>query len=84
MLKKIFLGVIAFVVLSLSVRLFCGVYEHDEFDEFYFFIKHRPTWKWRFYSPTGLSDTRMEELSPDKQREQKYFDEFVANRGLSR
>jgi hypothetical protein len=41
------------------------------------FIKHRPTWKWKFYSPIGMSDSKMEELSEEKQVEEKYYDEFV-------
>jgi len=68
----------------LTIRLFCGVYEHDEFAETNFFIKHRPTWKWRFYSPIGMSDMKIEELSKERQIEQQYFNEFITDQGLSR
>jgi hypothetical protein len=83
MKKKVLIGVFTFAVV-LIVRLFSGVYVHDEFAEKHFFIKHRPTWKWKFYSPLGMSDTKVEELSEDKQTEQKYFNEFVSDQGLSR
>jgi len=82
MKRKIFIGVFIFASV-LSIRLFCGVYDHDEFPESYFFIKHRPTWKWEFYSPQGMSDIKFEELSKEKQIEQKYFNEFIKDRDLS-
>lgn len=83
MKKRILVLVFTFTTV-LIVRLFFGVYNHDEFGESYFFIKHRPIWKWEFYSPQGMSDTKMEELSKEKQIEQKYFNEFVLDQGLSR
>ena len=83
-MKKKITVLILISVIVLTIRLFCGVYEHDEFAETNFFIKHRPTWKWRFYSPIGMSDMKMEELSKEKQIEQQYFNEFVRNQGLSR
>jgi hypothetical protein len=48
-----------------------------------FFIKHRPVWKWEFYSPIGMSDMKIDELSKEKQIEQEYFNEFVLDQGLS-
>ncbi|WP_347050703.1 hypothetical protein [Flavobacterium olei] len=83
MRKKISIAIFTFV-LFLSIRLFCGVYVHDEFADNHFFIKHRPTLKWRFYSPKGMSDMKVEELSKNEQIEQKYFNEFVRDQGLSR
>lgn len=83
MKKKI--SIIIFIsVTLLTIRFFCGVYIHDEFAERHFFIKHRPTWKWRFFSPIGQSDLTIQELSKEEQAEQKYFNEFVLDRGLSR
>ena len=82
MKRKILIGVLIFASV-LSIRLFCGVYNHDEFPESYFFIKHRPTLKWQFYSPQGMSDIKFEDLSKEKQIEQKYFNEFIKDRGLS-
>jgi len=82
MKKKVFI-VISISTTVLIIRLFCGVYNHDEFAERYFFIKHRPVWKWEFYSPIGMSDMKIDELSKEKQIEQEYFNEFVLDQGLS-
>ena len=83
MRKKLLIG-ISVALVALLVRLFFGVYIHDEFGEENFFIKYRPTWKWKFYSPIGQSDLRLKDLSPEEQIEQKDFDEFVRSQGLSR
>jgi len=84
MKKKISVLILISGIGFLTIRLFCGVYEHDEFAETNVFIKHRPTWKWRFYSPIGMSDMKMEELLKEKQIEQQYFNEFITDQGLSR
>jgi len=83
MKRKIVIGIFIFATI-ITIRFFCGVYQHDEFSEKYFFIKHRPTWKWIFYSPIGMSDKKIEEFSKEEQTEQKYFNEFVKDQGLSR
>jgi len=82
-MKKKFSIVLFVSALFLIIVLFCGVYKHDEFAEKHFFIKHRPTLKWTFYSPLGMSDMKIEELSNEKQIEQIYFNEFVLDQGLS-
>ena len=83
MRKKTILCIITLTTI-LSGRLFLGIYVHDEFGEENLFVKHRPTWKWKFYSPQGMSDLQSEDLSEEQQIEQKYFDEFVTNQGMSR
>lgn len=83
MKNKISITIFTFF-LVLSLRFFCGVYIHDEFAEKTFFIKYRPIWKWRFFSPLGQSDLTIKELSEQEQIEQKYFNEFVKDQGLSR
>ncbi|MWB95099.1 hypothetical protein GON26_12070 [Flavobacterium sp. GA093] len=83
MKKNISILIFTFTAI-LTIRLFFGVYDHDEFAESHLFIKHRPTLKWKFYSPQGMSDLKFEELSEEKQNEQKYFNEFVLDQGLSR
>jgi len=83
MKKKLFL-ILSVVALFVIIRLFCGIYIHDEFGEKNLFVKHRPTWKWRFYSPIGMSDVKIEELSEEKKIEQEYFDEFITNQHLSK
>ncbi|WP_348811592.1 hypothetical protein [Flavobacterium maritimum] len=40
-------------------------------------MKHRPTLKWKFYSPIGMSDMRIQELPKDKKFDEKNFEEFV-------
>lgn len=81
MKKRILWGVFTFAAV-LSIRVFCGVYVHDEFAERHFFIKHRPTWKWLFYSPIGMSDKKLGELSEEEQIEQKYFNEFILDQRI--
>lgn len=78
--KTLFIIILAGIV----IRLFAGVYIHDEFGETHFFLKHRPIWKWSFYSPVGQSDLKFEYLNNDDQKEQILFDEFIRERGLSR
>lgn len=65
-------------------RLFLGVYVHDEFYEKHLFIKHRPTWKWKFYSPSGMSNLTMDDLTDKEKKEQLLFNEFIRDKGLSR
>lgn len=75
---KITLLIICFF--ALIVRLFCGIYVHDEFEETHFFVKHKPTWKWKFYSPRGMSDLKLEEMTDQQKVEQKYWDEFITGK----
>lgn len=72
------------VVTLVFIRLSTGAYVHDEFGGTHFFIKHRPIWKWRFYSPRGMSDLTLEEMGEERRREQLLFDEFVLEQGMSR
>lgn len=83
-MKKSLRILIPALVAIFSVYLFCGVYAHDEFGGNHFFIKHRPILKWKFYSPTGMSDLELKDLSEEKRREQILFDEFIRDQGLSR
>lgn len=72
------------IILFVGIRLWFGVYVHDEFCDKHIFIKHKPVWKWKFYSPVGMSDLKLEDLSPEKQYEQKMFNEFIKEQGLSK
>jgi len=76
-------AILSVLVVILVVRLFFGVYADDEFGGSNLFVKHRPVWKWKFYSPIGMSDRKLEELSEEQKEEQVYFDEFVAKKRLS-
>ncbi|ROH97652.1 hypothetical protein [Chryseobacterium daecheongense] len=81
--KKTGAYIILLLVLLFVGRFFSGVYEDDEFSEKYFFIKSSPTWKWHFYSPRGMSDQKLEEMSPDQQKEQIMFEKYIPNRLFS-
>ena len=76
MKKKIFGGLFLLITI-IFFRLFFGIYLDDEFGDKNLFIKHRPTWKWKFYSPIGMSDLKIEELTKEKQIEENYYIEFV-------
>lgn len=78
--KKHKLTLVISLLLCITIRLFCGVFEHDEFGDDVYFIKHKPTWKWRFRSPQGMSDLKIDQMTPAQQEEQILFDEFVGNR----
>ena len=65
------------ITLAILFRLFFGIYVDDEFGEKSLFIKHRPTWKWKFYSPLGMSDMNINDLTKVSQDEEKYYDEFI-------
>ena len=78
--KKGIIILIVGLLFCLTIRLFCGVFEHDEFGNDVYFVKHRPTWKWRFYSPTGMSDLELNQMTVEQKNEQLLFDEFVDKR----
>ena len=58
--KKIAFSVIIVLII---LKLFGGIYEDDEFEEKYFFIKNKPSFKTYFYSPRGMSDMTIEQMS---------------------
>ena len=58
-------------------KLWIGVYEDDEFYEKHIFIKPKPTWKSYFYSPRGMRDLELSQMSLEDQKEQRAFDEYV-------
>tara|TARA_R110002051_G_scaffold225543_1_gene288471 strand:+ start:309 stop:551 length:243 start_codon:yes stop_codon:yes gene_type:complete len=76
--------VVILIILVVLGRFFIGVFSHDEFGETHVFVKHKPIWKWNFYSPLGMSDVKLKDLSKEKQKEQILFNEFISNRGLSK
>ena len=74
--KKVLIGTLT-ITFILLFRLFVGMKVDDEFGERDLFLKHRPTWKWKFYSPIRMSDLKIEDLSKEKQIEEKYYEEFI-------
>ncbi len=83
-MKRRIFYVLTILLLGAFIRLWLGVYTHDEFGGAHLFIKHRPIWKWSFYSPIGMSDLSEEDLTPEKREEQRWFHEFATARGMSR
>jgi hypothetical protein len=73
--------ILAFLSL-LMTWLFVGVSYDDEFFEPTLFTKYKPTFKIKFYSPIGMSDLTLKDLSPDQQLEENTFQEFVANQDI--
>ena len=47
--KKVLIGTLT-ITFILLFRLFVGMKVDEEFGEKDLFLKHRPTWKWKFYS----------------------------------
>jgi len=79
-MKKKLLTISIILILLIIGKFWIGIYEDDEFVENHLFIKHRPIWKWKFYSPRGMSDLTLKDMSPDKRKEQLLFDEFVRSK----
>ena len=65
------------IIISTLAKFWIGIYTHDEFGEKHLFIKHKAIWKTFFYSPRGMSDLKLSEMSIKKQNEQNLFDEFI-------
>lgn len=72
LLEKVFITLVVFKIVIL-IKLFTGIYIHDEFGERHFFIKYRPIWKTIFYSPRGMSDRKLSEMTTKEQTEQKLY-----------
>lgn len=76
MKRKVVILLLTISILILS-KFWVGIYTHDEFGGKHIFIKHRAIWQTFFYSPRGMSDMKLEDMSAERQKEQKLFDEFV-------
>ncbi|WP_353778686.1 hypothetical protein [Winogradskyella sp. 3972H.M.0a.05] len=76
MKRKIRILILVTIILIL-LKFWVGIYIHDEFGGKHLFIKHRPIWKTFFYSPRGMSDLKLSEMSLEEQNEQILFDEFI-------
>lgn len=76
--------VLLIITVTVLAKFWIGFYEHDEFSsEKHIFIKHRAIWKTYFYSPRGMGDLKLSQMTPDKQIEQKLFDEFIIEHQFS-
>jgi len=75
--KKLKIIAVIVIAILIPVWLFLGIFQDREFATLYLFTKHRPTLKFFFHAPLGESDNRIEDLPPQKQYEEKAFQEFV-------
>lgn len=57
----------------LSLWFTVGIVKDPEFDEYHLRWKSRPTYKVYFYSPVGMSDKGIEDLSPELQAVEKDY-----------
>ena len=62
--------------------LFCGISRDSEFYEPTIFVKHRPTTKIHFYTPTGESDMNLSDLSEEGQKEELLYQEFIEDQRI--
>ena len=76
-MKKVIKISVVTIGILVFLKFWVGVYEDDEFYERNLFIKHRPIWKTYFYSPRGMSDLKLSEMTEEKRKEQLLFDEFI-------
>jgi hypothetical protein len=60
-----------------------GVFSDREFGNRYLFSKHRLSPRFFFYAPIGESDTILASLTPDEQRAEIAYQEFVERNGGS-
>ncbi len=63
--------------------LFPGIYRDREFRDMHLFLKHRPTFKFKFYAPLGESDERLNSLSSESRYEEMMYQEYVEEGGGS-
>lgn len=61
----------------LATILFCGISRDSEFYEPTIFVKHRPTIKVHFYTPTGESDMTLSDLTDEGKKEEILYREFI-------
>jgi hypothetical protein len=79
---KVAVGVSLASLLVLITWLKLGVYTDREFGDFYYvFPKHRLSFRFYFYSPSGESDIPMSSLTPAQQEAEMAFEDFVERSG---
>ena len=64
--------------LVIATWLHIGIVQDPEFnDEHHFIWKKHPTFKVYFRSPIGESDMQIDDLSPEKQQEERDYQHYV-------
>ncbi len=69
------------LALSLAAWLILGIYRDREFGSHHLFVKHKPTFKLRFYAPLGKSDRTLNELNPKESHEEVMYREYIEEHG---
>ena len=64
----------------LCAFLWIGVAADPEFNEHSLFIKAHPTFKWYFYSPTGMSDLGIDDLEGIRREEETAYQYYFLGR----
>ena len=57
--------------------LFVGLVKDPEFAEYHLQMKAAPTFKVYFYSPRGMSDAKIEDLSPAEQQAEMDYQIYI-------
>lgn len=65
------------IVIGAIFLSFIGVKNHPEEDYRMVIVKHKPSLKLEFYSPLGGTNKVFEELTPEEQKEELLYEEFV-------
>lgn len=78
--RKMYLVLI--MIFILGFRFFTGVYESTEHDDRFFFIKHRPVWKY-YFSTTERKIETYDSLDIEEKKEVAAYQEFVKNKKYS-
>jgi hypothetical protein len=72
------------VLLSGTLLFGClrlGVYQDREFNDYYFFVKHKASIHFYFHAPVGESDRRLIDLSESDRQAEVLYREFVEDGG---
>lgn len=68
---------ILWIAIGILLLSFVGVKNHPSKDNRMVIVKHRPSWHIEFKSPIGDSQKLLEELSPEQQREEQLYRQYV-------
>lgn len=68
---------IVWILVGTLLLSFIGVKNHPSQGHRMVIVKHKPSFKLEYYSPIGNSKKILEELSPEEQKEELLYREFV-------
>jgi hypothetical protein len=84
--KKLIVLGLSGAMIFITVWLFLGIFRDREWSEQHLFLKHRPSFKFTFYSPRGEADPSSIPghegyISPKEEAEEQAYIEFVEEHG---